>query len=312
MEEKSLSKIIAIVMVLLFTLSGCEANKANKNNNDNNTQVTIDQNIEELNDNNQSQSSPKTNQYLENSEEPLGDSEKPIVLYHGITLDDADQRIEIRTNENEDEVNYIMKKYSREYYLYSNQQFLGKENGIAEIRGYDYYWEVNFQNLDNFEVAISQPYNPYPRKVTDIYSEFASELENNSTVISGTNNEFKVNCEITELFSIDLDGDGNDEYLVTLFDTENCFFAKCLVDSKYKIIAYLTMFHEKTSEDDFNILLDYYGGSLFSNEIIDIDNDSVMEIIMAIPTYEGFRFEVFKYNNGNFDGEFITEASFQC
>jgi hypothetical protein len=110
-------------------LSGCEANKANKNNNDNNNQATIDQNVEELNDNNQSQSSPKKNQYL-------GDSEEPIVLYHGITLDDADKRIGIRTNENEDEVNYIMKKYSREYYLYSIQQFLGKENCIAEIRGY--------------------------------------------------------------------------------------------------------------------------------------------------------------------------------
>ena len=134
MEEKSLSKIIAIVMVLLFTLSGCEANNAKKNNNDNNTQATIDQNIEESNDNNQSQSSPKTNQYLEDSEEPLGDSEKPIVLYYGITLDDADRRIKILTNENEDEVNYIMKKYSRNIFTFE-PTVLGKENGIAEIQG---------------------------------------------------------------------------------------------------------------------------------------------------------------------------------
>ena len=51
---------------------------------------------------------------------------------------------------------------------------------------------------------------------------------------------------------------------------------------------------------------------LNSSEIIDIDNDGIMEIIMQIPSYEGLLFEVFKYNNGNFDGEFITEASFQC
>ncbi len=304
-----MSKIIAIVMVLLFILSGCEANKANKNNNDNNTQTTIDQNIEELNDNNQSQSSPKTNQYLENSEEPLGDSEEPIVLYHGITLDDADQRIEIRTNENEDEVNYIMKKYTREYYLYSNQQFLGKENGIAEIRGYDYYWEVNFQNLGNFEVAISQPYNPYPRKVSDISSEFALEPGNFCTVISEVNNRFGVTCEITELLSVDLDGNGNDEYFIMLCDRESYFFAKCLLNPEYKIISYLTVVREEDEEYDYTI---EEFRMLNSSEIIDIDNDGIMEIIMQIPSYEGLLFEVFKYNNGDFDGEFITEASFQC
>lgn len=309
MEEKSLSKIIAIVMVLLFTLSGCEANNAKKNNNDNNTQATIDQNIEESNDNNQSQSSPKTNQYLEDSEEPLGDSEKPIVLYYGITLDDADRRIKILTNENEDEVNYIMKKYSREYYLYSNQQFLGKENGIAEIRGYDYYWEVNFQNLDNPEVAISQPYNPYPRKVTDIYSEFALELGNFYTVISEVNNRFGVTCEITELLSVDLDGNGNDEYFIMLCDRESHFFAKCLLNPEYKIISYLTVVHEEDEEYDYTIEEFRMQNS---SEIIDIDNDGIMEIIMLIPSYEGLLFEVFKYNNGDFDGEFITEASFQC
>jgi hypothetical protein len=296
-------------MVLLFTLSGCEINNANKNNNDDNTQATIDQNIEELNNNNQSQSSPKTNQYLEDSEEPLENSEKPIVLYHGITLDDADRRIEIRTNENEDEVNYIMKKYSREYYLYSNQQFLGKENGIAEIRGYDYYWEVNFQNLDNFEVAISQPYNPYPRKVTDIYSEFALEPGNFCTVISEVNNRFGVTCEITELLSVDLDGNGNDEYFIMLCDRESHFFAKCLLNPKYKIISYLTVVHEEDEEYDYTIEEFRMQNS---SEIIDIDNDGIMEIIMQIPSYEGLLFEVFKYNNGNFDGKFITEASFQC
>lgn len=241
----------------------------------------------------QSRSSEKAGQNLE----------KPIVLYRGITLDDADRQVEIVTSKNEAEKNKIVKKYSKEYYLYSNQEFLGKENGTVCVRGSNDYWEVNFQNPHNFEVAISQPYNPYPRKVTFNYS--ASEFKYSNTVTSEINNKYRVNCQIEGLFSVDLDGDGNEEHLITLFDRKKYFIATCLVYSKPKKTSCLMIYEESIIVRD--LLLEDYD-SLVSNEIIDVDNDGIMEILIQMPN-GGVDFEVYKYRNGKFDGDYTAKAT---
>lgn len=305
-------KKIVITVILLFILSGCGTDKADKNHNDNNYPEILDQSIEHSDEYRQNQSTQNDDQSLTETKIGIEEREKPIVLYQGITLDDTDRKIKIEANQDEAEINHITGKYSREYYLYSNQEFLGKDNGTVEIRGFDYFWDVDFENPNDFEVAISQPYDPYPRKITNNYSKLAAEIKNKSTVIAETNKKFGVDCEIKEVFSVDLDGDSEEEHLITLFDIQNCFFSKCLVDSKYKIISYLILFHEETSETNMDILLEYFGDSLSSSEIIDIDNDSIMEILMQIPSFEGFLFKVFKYDNGRFSGDYITEATFQC
>jgi hypothetical protein len=58
-----------------------------------------------------------------------------------------------------------MTNYDIEYYLYADGQYLGRVQGKLEAIGYYAFWEVNFPDTDYYEeVAISQPYNPYPEK----------------------------------------------------------------------------------------------------------------------------------------------------
>lgn len=234
-------------------------------------------------------------------------AEKLAVLYHGITIDSADEKFKFLEETDASKKQSLSSKYETEYSLYSNNNLLGTAKGKIEGRGFDYNWQVALtpENKD-YEVAITKKYEAYPRKTVHINSGFPKEFNSDSKVISEINSKYKVNCEVKELCTVDVDGDGSNEYLALVADEKNDFFAKCLVDSKYKIISYLTVFKEKN--DNFNEVLKEYN-LLDSDEIIDINNDGVMEIIVSLPAYEVFLFKVFTYKNGNFDGDFTTVCS---
>ena len=139
-----------------------------------------------------------------------------------------------------------------------------------------------------------------------INSDFPVEFLSGGNVITEINNKFNVNSETKELCSTDLDGDGESEYIALVMDEKKDFFAKCLLDSNYNIISYLTVFNEKYK--DFTSLVTGYN-LLDSGEIIDINNDGIMEILVDLPIYEGFSYKVFTYKNGEFDGDFINKCS---
>ncbi len=63
------------------------------------------------------------------------------------------------------------------------------------------------------------------------------EFDDDGEVIQTINNQFDVNVNVSELNRVDLDGDGNEEFLAFVVDEDNNFFAKCLVNSDYKIIS---------------------------------------------------------------------------
>ncbi len=282
-------KTFIILMITVISLSGCNINSTTENLNS--TSTSFQENIVTV--------------------EKKQDVEQPIILYNGITLDTIDKDIDIDIVKEKDafQKQRLFAKYEREYYLYSNNTFLEKTIGKIEERGLDYYWQVSFDTKrTDDEVAISQSYNPYPRKIANINSNFPIEFDSNGKVLSEINNKFDVNSKIKELSCIDLDGNGENEYIALFLDAKNNFFAKCLLNSKHNIIAYLTVFKEKC--DDFDAVIERYN-LLNSGEIIDINNDSVMEIIVTLPSYEGFLFKVFSYKNGDFDGDFVTKCSLQ-
>jgi hypothetical protein len=239
----------------------------------------------------------------------------PVVIFNGITLDTDDRNtVDVDDLENEVAGPEIRDKYERDYYLYSDGEYKGIAKGIARGRGLDYGFEVCFfdddQEIEGYieELAISANYNPYPRTVSYSMSDFPETLSKDGSIVKQVNSEFGVECETKEMCRVDLDGDGTDEYLAYLVDTNNYFYTKCLLNSNFKIIAYITVLNYGYIEGvDWPELFDNCGLSN-SGEIADVNNDEVMEILVELPAYEGFEFRVFSYKNGVFSGDYITKA----
>lgn len=256
---------------------------------------------------NQSKTNDTSKTVLED-ENKVQQSEKPVALYYGISCNTSDQKDNLIKEEDASKKQQMYLKYEREYYLYSNNTFIQKSKGKIDERGLDYYWQVTFPGEVNnkYEVAISKSYNPYPRKSINSDSNFPEKFNSKSEIINEINSKFNVNSEVKELCSIDFDGDGKNEFLILVVDENNNFFAKCLVDSNYRIVSYLTVFKEAYKY--FNELVmdcDIFN----SGEIIDINNDDIMEIIVQLPSYEGLSFKVFTYKDGNFDGDYINNTT---
>lgn len=284
-----MKKIIFLFLILaisIISFSGCNSN-------------TNNQNKENKDNSSENNAASQTNK---NINQPL------VVLFCGISLDEKDMRIPVFDKKfDAEKIQEIYNKYEREYYLYSDGALIGQSNGKIEERGLDYSWDISFgQEFDNkVEVAISKQFNPYPRQITNISSDFNKEFEIDGKVFKAVNNQFNVSATIREITKVDIDGEGKDEYIALAVDEQSYFFAKCLIDSDFNVVAYLTVFKGKPQFADFDRILKYK----YPCEIIDIDNDGVMEILLSLPTYEGFEYRIFKYKNRVFDGPFITRAS---
>lgn len=294
---------IIILLVLILSLSGCNNGKIEESNLSNRAIINeIDKiGTNEIVDTNEMVNSTE-DILLMSDDSPTNEdkTEDYVIVYQGISLLYVDREIDIF----EDDLSKkeeITNKYEREYYLYADGKLLGKGTGKLKPRGLDYYWIVEFDN--SHEVAITKDFNPYPREITKVDSNIPAQFADNGKIVTDINNDFGVDCRIEEIYSVDLDGDGKNEYLTFAVDETNYFFAKCLISSDFKIISYLTAFKEVT--EVFNELVNELS-IMKSSEIIDIDNDNIMEIIVEQPTYEGFLFDVFVYKNGIFFGEFLN------
>ncbi len=254
---------------------------------------------------------------VEQTKQSADDSQKesnpPIAIYRGLALDIDDRNVDVEgVDEGVDESTRekFHEKYNREYYLYSDGTFLGKAQGKMEAIGYYAYWQITFPDTyNNEEVAISHDYDPYPRENTYTNADFPKEFNIGGTVLAQVDKQFSVNAQTKELSSVDLDGDGKNEYLALLLDKGSNFFAKCLVGSDFKVIAFITAFKEES--DYFDNLISHYTLQ-DSGEIIDVNNDGIMEILVELPHYELFTIKLFTYKNGTFSGgDFITMTSIQ-
>lgn len=234
-------------------------------------------------------------------------SEAPVVLYNGIPLDVNDRQVNLVEEPDNAKKQNLLAKYEQEYYVYADGTSKGKAVGKLEGRGLDYYWQVKLNpDLGPHYIAISQDYNPYPRLVQIVSSNFPEPFNPGGKAIIAVNQCFAVNSQTRELCTVDLDNDGQEEYIAWVVDAQNGFMAKCLFDADFKVVSYLTVLKER--HQDFAALAANHRLAATS-EIIDINRDGVMEIIIDKPLYEGFVFKVFTYNQGKFDGELINQSS---
>ena len=249
-------------------------------------------------------------------------AKEPKALYYGIPLDGNDRNFNFFKSSDNNKKQSITEKYETEYFLYSDGAFLGRAKGKIE-EGSPYCWDIYFPAIKyDHEIEISQKYNPYPREISYIKDNFQKEFDKSSEVISLIDKQFEVHAVIKEMICTDLDNDGKKEYLGMFVDKKKCFFTKCLIDSNNKIISYVLAYQApaekveqaKSEWDEFNAS-EWFDGFIeeynlqSSGEIVDINNDKIMEIIVELPVYDGFNFKVFTFNNGKFDGEFITKSN---
>lgn len=210
-------------------------------------------------------------------------------------------------------------KYNRKYYNYENSKNQGEKDGnVQKTYGSseeEYSGSCVVQNVSR--IAISDKYNAVPRSVKRENS-LPDELIDMSDYPS------------VAIDSVDLDGDGTLEHVVCwrVSYKENEIgngdpqesSGMMLFDSNYKKVADLV---ELKNGFVGNSLEEFKNGNmeaieledvrsyidLDSTEYIDIDNDSIMEIIISIPVYEGEKISVLKYNKGTITGETGIEAT---
>ena len=193
------------------------------------------------------------------------------------------------------------KKYNIVYYNYQSRQYTGEKEGSFGEEIYEGVSKV--QNVD--KIAISEKYNAIPRDFTAT-DKLPDELKDMADYTHG------------ELNSIDLDGDGTEEKIICYHlnyksgeigdGSPKASSGLILMDSNYKKIADL-----ETLENGF------WGGikeeaqkkfiDISDVEYIDIDIDGKMEMIIDIPTYEGTKISIIKYDEGKIEGQTDIKAS---
>ena len=192
-------------------------------------------------------------------------------------------------------------KYNTTYYNYENGKFIGETKGTF---GKETYEGVSI--VDNVKrIAISQKYDAIPRAYNTI-NELPAQLKD------------MADYSTVKIHSIDLDGNGKTEYVVCY--TLN--YAKgeigdgkpeassgiILFDSNSKKVSDLVTlengFWGNIKEEDKKVFL-----TLDDTDYIDIDNDGIMEIIIKVPTYEGNKISIIKYNDGKIEGETNLKAA---
>jgi len=215
-----------------------------------------------------------------------------FVLYNGY-------EIEKKTGVQELSDMYISKennkKYNIYYYNYEKGEYLGKQKGK--------FGEETFENVSIVRnvntIATSQKYDAMPRTFskTNGLPKKLDGIEDFSTL---------------EIHSIDLDGNGTKEniicYTIDNKEEQKASSAIMIFDKKYQksenLIILEDGFWAGIKEDNQKIFL-----SLEDIEYFDIDNDGIMEILINVPTYEGTKLSIIKYDNGKIDGEVNLKAS---
>ena len=220
-----------------------------------------------------------------------------IVLYNGYEID---KKVGIQDISDIRKNAQTEKKYNITYYNYEDGK-KGKTNKGKLEETYENYGQV--ENVE--KIAISKDYNAIPRKFKEIKNlpDKLYELADYSDV---------------DIHSIDLNGDGKTEYIVgckvdyekgDIGDGEpEAYSTIMLFDSKYNKIADLVTlengFWGNIKDEDSKVFV-----TLDDIEYIDIDQDGNMEIIIDVPTYEGTKISILKYNGNTVEGKINYKAS---
>lgn len=282
----SLIIMVVIVVGLVFYIV---------QNRDNDTEKLVDTNTSML-ESNVSEKTNVTNEQKESTD--IVNVNEYFILYNGYEIKNETGIQNLSDMKVTEEAKT---KYNTKYYNYEKGKYVGETKGVFGNETYEGVSVV--ENVK--KIAISEKYNAIPRIYTtlDKLPEQLKDMADYSSV--------KIN-------SIDLDGDGKTEYVVCY--TVN--YAKgeigdgepeassgiILFDSNFKKVSDLVTlengFWGNIKEEDKKVFL-----SLDDTDYIDTDNDGIMEIILKVPTYEGTKISIVKYNNGKIEGEKNLKAS---
>ena len=299
MEKKykkiSLPVYIITLIILLLIVGGMAFYivKENEKNNNDKSNTNINTNETNIQEKNNTENSTIINE-VKNQEK----NTNYFILYDGYKIENKigiQDLSDMKVNEENN------KLYNTTYYNYEKGKYLGETKGDFGEQTYEGVSVVS--NVKR--IAISEKYNAIPREYK-VIEELPNELIDMADYTKVTIN------------SIDLDGDNIEEYLLCyclnyskneIGDGESIASSGIMLfDNNYKKIADLVElkngFWANIKEEDKKIFL-----SLDDVDYIDIDKDNIMEIIIKIPTYEGTKLSILKYENNKIDGEINFQAS---
>ena len=226
--------------------------------------------------------------YNENSSATLNDDY--IILCNGLEIE---KKTGIQYEDYMKITDENKTKYEIKYYNYEKEKAIGETIGIFGRENiYDGYSYV--ENVSR--IAISKEYNAIPRTAIKI-EELPDKLQEFSDYTN------------TSIEKIDLDGDGNPEYVVCVnqytkaedYDQANneTYSEIMLFDKEFNKIATLASWkNEGVQELSKEMCL-----QLDNVIYLDIENDNNMEILVELPAYDSTLLSIFKYSNNKLEGE---------
>ena len=300
-----IGNVLLVILIILLLSTGSltyyliHATKKSYNENKNEIIDTSTEEIEEpetiANIIDSALSDVTTNVSTNNSSESKKfKNEKLIVLYNGLILDTSKmdqvnlQYIDARSEDKD--------KYVITYESYENYTF--KDSSLGILSNEIYEGCLSIENVG--KVAISEEYNAIPRNIKVINTVPSIVLERDIKLTE---------YDAVKTLIIDLDGNGENEYILVLANKKSGFSKIELVDSKGVKVEDLASI-EKTKWNNKEYYL-----SISNVEVLDIDNDGIMEILVEIPSYEGEpSISLLKYKNGftKKSGEDFGHSGFVC
>lgn len=244
-----------------------------------------------------------------------------FIVYNGREIQKdvgVKQTSDMETSENN------KKKYNIKYYNYENGQYKGETKGIF---GKEETYEGQSIVSNVSKIAISKKYNAIPRNITKM-KVIPEKLKNEKmypvqVLHPSTGESVSVNFEDLKVKSVDLDGDNKLEYLVCWkLDIEEGEYEDSHAESSSGIILFDNTFNKisqlvsikqefKNNQDKKDKKEETFVFDIDDVECIDIDNDGKMEILIELPSWEGFTYSLLKYDNGKIEGKVNYEASLE-
>ena len=217
-------------------------------------------------------------------------NEELVVLYKGLILDTTkmdEVKLKYIDNKVPESDKYVITYYSYEHYSYKDSKL-----GTFSTQLYDGL--VKIEGVG--KVAISENYEAIPRDVKVI-----------NTVPSIITNTGFTEFDTVKSIITDLDGNGVEEYIVIFANKKTGYSKISFYDSKGSFVDDLASIEKSKWRKGSNA--EYYL-SLDNVDILDVDNDSIMEVLIEIPHATGdSTVSLLKYNNGKLTGKTRIECS---
>ncbi len=207
-------------------------------------------------------------------------------------------------------------KKGDKFKLYNLNNFL--QNVTAEKPYLDEQCESPFLDMNDYSsdvsnsdypVAVFSSWNVQPRKSVKLNNNIPAYKEC-ATQILASNKIYTSSPIISQIYKIDLEGDGVDEVVMTI---NNVAFEECesiakkgdysaivlrkIINGKVETILIEGTFYDHIEKREDGL---YYPG-IFTHKImnfLDLNGDGILEIITGDMEHEGFGYSVYEIKNG--------------